>query len=300
MAHQRLPELLESAVRFPAGVRRFPRREWRGVFGAPPFEPGSFMLKAQWAGREASRRWQTAIKKGSLDGMTTVDYAVAVFDLASHMNDFFRSLHLAAGTKIEKTSDWIALTDDMIELAFLRSRWFLRTRFPSAPILEELDMAFVRSFARPALNAQWRLLVDSGGHAPEPFEYDEARFTDVYLPTSRRPVPFTVVQLESPGAEPEVRWLIPGPSGGWIEVEDSSSSEYVTPPEGELPSDVSPQSTTSRSGAVNTSSDTSSAWSSDPQTSPERATDVPSTPCTPARRALRTITSIGSPSPRRE
>lgn len=144
MAHQRLPELLESAVRFPAGVRRFPRREWRGVFGAPPFEPGSFMLKAQWAGREASRRWQTAIKKGSLDGMTTVDYAVAVFDLASHMcvlgglstslqlmnrNDFFRSLHLAAGTKIEKTSDWIALTDDMIELAFLRVRTRVRATY---------------------------------------------------------------------------------------------------------------------------------------------------------------------------
>lgn len=75
----------QRPTRFPPSIRAFPRREWRGTIPSPPFAPGDFKMKAQWAGRAASRRWAAALEKQSLEGMTTVDFAVAVADKAAEM-----------------------------------------------------------------------------------------------------------------------------------------------------------------------------------------------------------------------
>lgn len=231
-----------------------------------------------------------------------------LLSLLTERNEYIRALQVAGGTKIESTEDWVSMTDDLIRLAFhwvrtfhssithAKSRATLKRQFPDSPLIGELDYGFVYAFARPALNAQWRLLVDSCGQAPKPTKFDEQLYVDAYIPTSYTAVPFTVVNLEDPHADPDVRWLVPGPRGGWIEVDDSSSSAYVTASEGGLPSDVSPRST--KSVAADTSSDSSSVWSSDPQQSPERAAGAPTTPCTPATRAIKTLRSLGSPSPK--
>lgn len=67
----------------------------------------------------------------------------------------------------------------------------------------------MRSFARPALNAQWRSGLDSDGDPPQDVAYDEELFTDPYFPKTYKPIPFTKVNLENPDAEPEAVWLTP-------------------------------------------------------------------------------------------
>lgn len=87
---------------------------------------------------------------------------------------------------------------------------FLKRRFPDEPLLDSFDLEFVRSYARPALNAQWGHVLDSCGLHPGDFEYDEELFTDPYFPKTYKPIPFTQVNLEDPDAEPEIVWLTPG------------------------------------------------------------------------------------------
>lgn len=174
-------------------------------------------------------------------------------------------------------------------------------------MLDEFELGFVRSFARPALNLFWCDMLDSAGLPPTELEFDESTFIEPYLPSVLEPRPFTMVNLEDPGAPPQVVMLKPKPDGSWEEVEveveeevgEEGSSAYETATTGGSQDGSSPSHpAVAASGGAATSSDASSVWSSDPQSSPERVAGVPSTPCTPATRAIRTLSGLSSPSPR--
>lgn len=71
---------------FPREVRIFPRRDWYSTsFGYPDFEPGEHRLKAQWAGREASKKWEEGLQNHSVAHLDDIDLAVAVLDKAEEM-----------------------------------------------------------------------------------------------------------------------------------------------------------------------------------------------------------------------
>ncbi|RSH82647.1 uncharacterized protein EHS24_007640 [Apiotrichum porosum] len=180
---------------FPAPVRRFPRSNWDGVlFSFHPIPRGMLDAKARVAARAASQRWQAAFDTDDIGTLDAVDFAVAVFDVASHMKDHMPAVMKQLGRRVATPDAWRTLTDELIRRAFSIACKAVSARFPA---FELPTLADVRLFARGAMDSVWKEGIDSWGMLHR-HGYDETRFTDQYMPdpVSLPPRAFTVVSYD--------------------------------------------------------------------------------------------------------